>query len=80
MAFCNKRVSITVAKLNTLRILLAVANHNGMEIHQMDVKSAFLNGTLREEIYMEQPEGFRDGNQVLKLNKALYGLKQASRM
>lgn len=69
-----------VAKLTTLRIILSVANHKGLLIHQMDVKSAFLNGKLNEEIFMSQPEGFRKGNKVLRLNKAIYGLKQASRM
>lgn len=68
-----------VAKLVTLKILLAVANQKDMHIHQMDVKSAFLNGELKEEIYMELPEGFKQANKVCKLNKALYGLKQASR-
>lgn len=69
-----------VAKLVTLRILLSIANHKKMEIHQMDVKSAFLNGESDEIIYMEQPDGFKKGNHVLKLNKAIYGLKQASRV
>lgn len=69
-----------VVKLTTLRILLSVANHKGMFVHQMDVKSAFLNGELREEIYMHRPEGFKADGRVLRLNKALYGLKQASRM
>lgn len=69
-----------VAKLTTLRILLSVANHMNMFVHQMDVKSAFLNGKLHEEIFMQQPEGFRNGNGVLKLNRAIYGLKQASRV
>lgn len=68
-----------VAKLVTLKVLLAVANHRDMHIHQMDVKSAFLNGELTEDIYMELPEGFKQNNKVCKLNKALYGLKQASR-
>lgn len=69
-----------VVKLTTLRILLSVANHMSMHIHQMDVKSAFLNGELREEIYMHRPEGFKEDGRVLKLKRALYGLKQASRM
>lgn len=69
-----------VAKLPTLRILLAIANRYDMHVHQMDVKGAFLNGDLNEEIYMVQPEGFARGKQVCKLNKAIYGLKQASRM
>lgn len=69
-----------VAKLTTLRILLAVANRFDMYIHQMDVKSAFLNGDLDEDIFMVPPEGFEKGNKVCKLQKAIYGLKQASRM
>lgn len=69
-----------VAKLTTFRIILAVANENDWILHQMDVKTAFLNGNLNEEIYMKQPEGFAKGNLVCKLNKSLYGLKQASRM
>lgn len=68
-----------VAKLVTLKILLVVANHQQMHIHQMDVKCAFLNGELKEDIYMRLPEGFDQGNKVCKLKKALYGLKQASR-
>lgn len=69
-----------VAKLTTLRILLAIANRFNMYIHQMDVKSAFLNGDLDEEIFMIPPEGFEKSNKVCKLQKAIYGLKQASRM
>lgn len=68
-----------VAKLVTLKILLSIANHDDMHIHQMDVKSAFLNGDLSETIYMQLPDGFGQQNKVCKLNKALYGLKQASR-
>lgn len=69
-----------VAKMDTLRTVLALANQNGMHIHQMDVKTAFLNGDLVEEIFMTQPDGFEQGKGlVCKLNRALYGLKQASR-
>lgn len=69
-----------VAKMATLRILLALANQHGWGSHQMDVKCAFLNGTLDEEIFMRQPAGFERGkNRVCRLNKAIYGLKQASR-
>lgn len=69
------------AKLTTFRVLMAIAVHHGYYIHQMDVKCAFLNGFLNEEIYMNQPEEFNDGTRmVCKLNKSLYGLKQASRM
>lgn len=68
-----------VAKLVTLKTLLSIANQDDMHIHQMDVKSAFLNGELSEDIYMQLPDGFGQQNKVCKLNKALYGLKQASR-
>jgi len=69
-----------VAKTTTIRILFALASLNNLIVHQMDVKTAFLNGDLDEEIYMEQPEGFMlPGNEqkVCKLVKSLYGLKQA---
>lgn len=69
-----------VAKMDTLRTVLAVANHKKMIIHQMDVKCAFLNGKISEEIYMVQPEGFEQKEGlVCHLNRSLYGLKQASR-
>ncbi|KAK1437640.1 hypothetical protein QVD17_03434 [Tagetes erecta] len=71
-----------VARFETIRIILAVAAQMGWEIHQLDVKSAFLNGDLTEDIYVSQPEGFvvkEKEDMVYKLNKALYGLKQAPR-
>jgi len=68
-----------VAMLKTIRILLAISALEDWEIHQMDVKSAFLNPVLEEEVYMMQPEGFEQGHLVCKLQKALYGLKQAPR-
>lgn len=69
-----------VARLNTLRAVLAVANQQRLLVHQMDVRTAFLNGQLKEEIYMVQPEGFQQGNGlVCRLNRSIYGLKQASR-
>jgi hypothetical protein len=71
-----------VARFESLRLLLALAALEDWEVHQMDVKSAFLNGVLDEEIYMEQPQGFTStGNEtkVCRLLKAIYGLKQASR-
>jgi transposase InsO family protein len=71
-----------VARFESLRLLLALATLEDWEIHQMDVKSAFLHGELEEEIYMEQPVGFITAGQedkVCLLQKALYGLKQASR-
>jgi hypothetical protein len=71
-----------VARLESIHILLAYATHQDFKLHQMDVKSAFLNGPLQEEVYVEQPPGFEDPNlpnQVYKLHKVLYGLKQAPR-
>jgi hypothetical protein len=70
-----------VAKFVSIRCILALAAIEDMEIHQMDVKTAFLNGDLEEEIYMEQPEGFtHEGDHlVCKLHKSLYGLKQSPR-
>lgn len=69
-----------VDKLDTLRTVLAIANQENMIVHQMDVKTAFLNGELTEEIFMVQPEGYEAGeNMVCQLKKCLYGLKQASR-
>jgi hypothetical protein len=71
-----------VARLESIRILLAYATHHDFKLHQMDVKSAFLNGPLQEEVYVEQPPGFEDSkfpNHVYKLHKSLYRLKQAPR-
>ncbi|KAK4389561.1 Retrovirus-related Pol polyprotein from transposon TNT 1-94 [Sesamum angolense] len=68
-----------VARLTTIRVLIALASVYNLSIHQMDVKTAFLYGELEEEIYMDQPEGFvAHGNErkVCKLVKSLYGLKQ----
>jgi hypothetical protein len=71
-----------VARLESIRILLAYVAHHSFRLFQMDVKSAFLNGPIKEEVYVEQPPGFEDDrypNHVFKLSKALYGLKQAPR-
>jgi hypothetical protein len=71
-----------VAKLNTIRMLISLATKHKWKLHQLDVKSAFLNGELKEEIYLVQPPGFVKKGQehlVCKLHKALYGLKQAPR-
>ncbi|GKA99798.1 retrotransposon protein, putative, ty1-copia subclass [Tanacetum coccineum] len=71
-----------VADIRAIRILIAIAAYYDYEIWQMDVKTAFLNGYLNEEVYMEQPEGFvnpKYPNRVCKLKRSIYGLKQASR-
>ena len=71
-----------VSKKDSLRIIMALVAQYDMELHQMDVKTAFLNGDLEEEVYMDQPEGFSIGSKgqmVCKLKKSIYGLKQASR-
>ncbi|GKF95197.1 retrovirus-related pol polyprotein from transposon TNT 1-94, partial [Tanacetum coccineum] len=71
-----------VARLEAIRIFLAFAAHINMVVYQMHVKTAFLNGNLRKEVYVSQPDGFMDPdnpNHVYKRKKAIYGLKQASR-
>ena len=71
-----------VARFPSIRVILALTAHHDWELHQMDVKSAYLNGDLEEDIYMAQPEGYAAPGQehlVCKLNKSLYGLKQAGR-
>nr|GEX46306.1 retrovirus-related Pol polyprotein from transposon TNT 1-94 [Tanacetum cinerariifolium] len=71
-----------VSRLEAIRIFLVFAAHMNMVVYQMDVKTAFLNGNLREEVYVSQYDGFVDPdnpNHVYKLKKALYGLKQAPR-
>nr|GFC86904.1 retrovirus-related Pol polyprotein from transposon TNT 1-94 [Tanacetum cinerariifolium] len=72
----------SVARLKAIWIFLAYAVHKNMVVYQMDVKTVFLNGNLREEVYVTQPDGFVDQdnlNHVYKHKKALYGLKQAPR-
>jgi hypothetical protein len=69
-----------VAHLEAIRILLAFAASNGSKLYQMDVKSAFLNSVIQEEVFVRQPPGFENPkypNRVYNLLKALYGLKQA---
>ena len=69
-----------VVRMETIRMILSLAINMDYEITQMDVKGAYLNGYLEEEVYMRQPEGFEDGtDRVCRLIKTLYGLKQAGR-
>jgi hypothetical protein len=71
-----------VARLEAIRILLAFYVAKGFKLHQMDAKSAFLNGVLEEEVYVRQPPGFESEKYphwVYKLRKALYGLKKVPR-
>ncbi|GKA74029.1 retrovirus-related pol polyprotein from transposon TNT 1-94, partial [Tanacetum coccineum] len=72
-----------VARLEAIRFFLAYASYMGFVVYEMDVKSAFLNGKISEELYVQQPPGFESSgfpDHVCKLNKALYGLKQAPRV
>jgi hypothetical protein len=69
-----------IARLTTICVLLSLATSHGVLVHQMDVKITFLNGELKEEIYMTQPDGFvlkGQEDKVCRLQKSLYGLKQA---
>ena len=69
-----------VTRILSIRMLIVITTIHNLEIHQMDIKTTFLNGDLDEEIYMEQPEGFIVPGQekkVCQLVKSLYGLKQA---
>jgi hypothetical protein len=72
-----------VARLESIRILLAHATHHGFKLYQIDVKSALLNGSIKEEVYVEQSPDFKSeehSNHVYKLHHAFYGLKQAPRV
>ena len=71
-----------IARIETVRLIVAIASMRKWTVSQLDVKSAFLNGPLEEEVYTRQPPGYEKigmEDKVMKLNKALYGLKQAPR-
>ena len=71
-----------VSTKHSFRLVMALVAHFDLELHQMDVKTAFLNGDLSEEVYMSQLEGFKENgkeNMVCRLKRSIYGLKQASR-
>jgi hypothetical protein len=77
-----EKIIAHVYHLEAIRILLAFATSKGFKFYQMDVKSAFLNGAIQEEVFVRQPPGLENPkypNRVYKLSKALYGLKQARR-
>jgi hypothetical protein len=77
-----EEVFTPVARMESMRVLLILAAHNSWPVHHMDVKSAFLNGDLGEEVYVSQPPGFiklGEEKKVYRLHKALYGLQQAPR-
>ncbi|CAH9116305.1 unnamed protein product [Cuscuta europaea] len=72
-----------VARIEAIRLFMAYASHKNFTIYQMDIKTAFLNGILKEEVYVDQPEGFiseKYPDHVYRLDKALYRLKQAPRV
>jgi hypothetical protein len=71
-----------IARLESIRILLVFATHHDFKLYQMDIKSAFLNGPIKKEVYVEQPPSFKSEeypNHVYKLHKMIYRLKQAPR-
>nr|GFC22443.1 putative ribonuclease H-like domain-containing protein [Tanacetum cinerariifolium] len=77
-----EKVFVPVARIEAIRLFLAYASFMGFPVYQMDVKSAFLYGTIEEEVYVCLPPGFEDPenpNKVYKVVKALYGLHQAPR-
>ena len=71
-----------VIRMESLRTLTALSTQRGLKLHHVDIDTAFLNGTLEEEVYMEQPMGYEEGKEehlVCRLKKSIYGLKQSSR-
>ena len=83
---CSRRFGIDyhetfapVAKMVTIRTILSIAVRMSLHIHQMDVKTAFLNGKLEEEVYMRLPCDENEISRFCRLNRSIYGLKQVSR-
>ena len=77
-----EEVYAPVSHMDTVRMILSLAAQRGCDVYQLDVKSAFQHGTLKEDVYVEQPRGYEVKNKmhkVYKLIKALYGLRQSSR-
>jgi len=75
-----KETFAPVARMTSIRVILAVAAHEGLQVLQMDIDSAYLNAMIDYLIFMEQPRGYKDPDnpkKVCRLNKSLYGLKQA---
>ena len=74
-------VFVPVSKYSTLRALMALAAVEDLEVHQLDIKTAFLNGVLQEEVYIQLPTGYHEGGPDVgcHLHRALYGLRQAPR-
>lgn len=76
----NEEIYSPVARINTLKILFSTACHKGWKIEQMDVETAFVNGTIRTEVYIYPPDGYEvERNKVCLLNKSLYGLRESPR-
>lgn len=77
-----EEVFAPVARIETVRFIIGLAASNGWEVHHLDVKTTFLNGDLKEDVYVSQPEGYENKGseeKVYKLRKAIFGLKQAPR-
>lgn len=74
-----KETFTPVVRLDSVGVILSIVAREELEMVDFDVKTAFLNGTVTEEIYMDQRKGYEQGDKVCRLHRSLYGLKQASR-